>query len=213
MLLDHSPEATYAGITFVYNRLEKHRHDAEALAQYVIPLMKRSCGEWINQGMFSWEWEQLAHLYLISHPVEIADAAFTVFRLSDISFYLHDEESIREVVNAAFQQAPEAVWNRIIERMHLPEEHPEHISAYYVRNLQISSQETIDVLLKWAGNSEPEGPEIVAEMAFTGGKSLNNLVRQLIVKYSDNENVKSILTDNYIDVGIHDPSEYVELLR
>src|SRR5690606_5195111 len=123
MLAEHSPETTYAGLSFVFSRLEKHPDESKALAEYVIPLMKRSAGEWTSRGLFSWEWEQLANLYVDTYPVEIADAAFTVFGLSK-PFYSYHSDGIWEIVRKALEQDPEAVWSTLIERTRLPEDNP-----------------------------------------------------------------------------------------
>ena len=213
LLSDPSPEAAYSGIYCAYSRLEKHQDEVGELTDYIVSLMKRSPGERINQGMFSWQWEQLAYFYVDTYPVEIADAAFTVFRLGDLGFYLHDEDSIWAIVREAFRRAPEAVWSKIDERMQLPEDQPEHISPYCLRNLQISSQETAKILLKWANENQPDGPEIVAEMAFVGGKSLNYLVERLLIEFPENERVRGVLGSNFVNVGIYDPSEYSKLLQ
>jgi len=213
MLDDQSPEATYTSVSFVSARLEKHPDEAESLAQSVVPLLRRSAGDWTARGMFSRQWRLLADLYVDSHPVEIADAAFTVFRLSDLPFYFYDLDSIWELVRKALQRKPEAVWNRLMERTHLSEDSPEHISKYSLRELRVSSTTTADILLRWASDHQPRGPELLANMAFTGGKFLSYLVRELIIQYSDNDDVMDILKGEYLNVGVHSPDEYVDLLR
>ncbi|WP_119072062.1 DUF4062 domain-containing protein [Aggregatilinea lenta] len=209
-----SPEGIYVGTAYLFQRLHDNHDEAPEYADIAFQLMTGSAGEYSSFGLFDWYREELENLYVTEYPREVASIILRDFKQSDgyIFDFMNEHDTTYKMLVEAIRSNPQVALD-VLNRTLLPEEHPDHISRYRFPGLHINLCASPDMLLDWATQHQPDGPQSLAEMCFVGNIPLDETVRGLIVQCSQDEQVWDRLADKYTQLEMMEVSQIPTKLR
>ncbi len=202
------PESIYVGTAFLFQRLHDHPEELLQFSSIALNLLAGSAGEYASEGLYNWYREQLETLYVGEYPIEIARIVLQKFKQSDgyIFSFMRDHDPVFKLLDQAIQHNPQVALD-ILDRT-LPEESdPEHISEYRFSGLDINLRVNSEILINWAEQHQPRGPQVLAEMCFVGNVPLEETVRELMIRHPDDEFVWNTLARKFTELEMMEVSQ------
>jgi len=197
LMRDHGPTATECALALVYRRLELHPEEAESLSSLTWDLIERS-PEAPGSNMHSYYWGEVLRVYLPDDPFRAARAVLRVFETGNI--YSFHKETVLELLRTAAAAAPKDVWKAFITTL-LRDGKFDYAMMLYLQGFDISVF-GVPELLQWAEQEEPDGARTLASLCAVSGPDLPPLPRELLVRYGDDDSVRSSLGTNFRS-GVH----------
>ena len=191
-----------AAISLIELLMEKPEAVSVTLTDLAWEALERPGGIWRDKRdtMGNYHAEQLAKLLVSQNPARIAEIILRVYD-SDSGPTGHD--GILEPLGEAAKLAPESVWELVAKRLYSKSD--KRLGRAY--RLQFALENWFvnlipdPVLLDWAERNTPEGPLHVARLASVGGEPLNALARELLVRFGEQNMVRSILHSKFMTGG------------
>ena len=211
-ILEEDDDATVTGLSFLSGRLQKYPEEGSQFADLALAFLLRPTNQIGNYLV--WEnWRFLADVYVADHPVEVGKAVLAALELR--ATYYHEDHEIWELLKSIFEYAPAEIWQLLGSRLLLEHTDPESLGTYALRHLPVNSLAPVSNLMKWAKDNLPIGPRILTDLCFVGGSNLNELARELIIHYAEDDmHVKEVLYANFVYPGGSAPvyeGRYAEL--
>ena len=194
---DEGPQATEAALIMLVSRLEKHPVEEEALIDVIWSLVKRSVAIAQRGTIDLHYWEWLAKRSLSQDAAGLAKLILDNFAESGRVFTLNDSRG--DILLEATRADPVNVWEEVSKRLLRDDDFAFRLRLA-LENIYVTQIDT-DYLIQWATQHIPEGPRLLSELAPVGGTPLWSLARELLVRYGDDEAIKSNLGATYLSGG------------
>lgn len=137
-------------------------------------------------------WARLASWYVDRDPTRITEIFLDRFETDDAPLIKNDQ--LAEILQKVSVRAPEAVWKKVASRLVTGKNYRLHI---YLRGW-FAGLFPPEIPLSWAKEQVPERPRIVAVLTPVEQEPLSELVRQLLIRYGDDDRVSSSLYSSYL---------------
>lgn len=147
-----------------------------------------------RQQMDAYYWAKVAEIYLRTDPIRVVRAVLSARRFE--GFPVHASDRRLAVFAEASRNCPEQAWEEVSKALLADRQAGEWNLWFALRGWYASSIRD-DILLKWAEENRPDGPRIVAALAPVGGRSLTPLVRELIIRYHEDEHVLGAIVSTH----------------
>ena len=202
------PEGIYVGTAFLFRRLHDNPEESSQFSSLALNLLAASAGEYAGEGLYNWYREQLETLYVGEYPIEIAGIVLQKFKQSDgyIFSFMREHDPVFKLLDQAIQHNPQVALD-ILDRTLLEESDPEHISEYRFSGLDINLRVNSEILISWAEQHQPRGSQVLAEMCFVGNIPLEKTVRELVIRYPDDEFVWYALARKFTELEMMEVSQ------
>jgi len=191
-LLDgDSPENTEAALNLLDRRLKSSTGEIVSLAPFAWQALARKSA--VEGMMPRHYWGEVSKHYVQVDPVKLADTVLELYRTHDLLF-VQDDEPLKALAKAT-QSKPKEVWGRVADTLL----RKDRASYRLLLSLQCWYVEILDAaqLLTWAEQHKPEGPQILAALTAPSGIPMNELPRQLLVRYGADDVVRRQLYANF----------------
>jgi len=145
--------------------------------------------------------EELAGLLAGTDPARAADLALRQFDTDDAPY--GPEGHGMGTLRKAAELDPASVWRVVATRLAPdPEAEDEHRLASFRLGLALGKwfPHLIPprILLDWADANRPRGPRLLASLADVGGRPLSDLPRGILVRFGDQEEIRSALFGQFL---------------
>ncbi|MBT9165139.1 MAG: hypothetical protein DDT23_01154 [candidate division WS2 bacterium] len=192
LMRDEGDLTTEAAMAILVQRLEVFPNEKDHLSNLSWSLIERE-NAIFGSTMGTYYWKEIACNYLQDDPVRISKIILTGFEKIE-SVILSDSECM-EILREATKIDPEPVWNEVsgvlLRKDNTSLRLKLALDKWYVTLIDLN------FLLNWARKNEPWGPKILASLSPLGGEPLDELPRELLIRYGDDKVVPYELMDNF----------------
>lgn len=185
-----SPEAMRAVLSLLSQRLRFRPDDSEMLEPVAWKVLEAGIPP-RSDTMGEYDWILIAKWYLPRDPIRVVVILLAQFETDNAPLIKDDQ--LTEVLVEAGKLLPEAVWNEVSGSLLDGKNYRLYI---YLRGWFAGLFPT-EVLLSWVEEQVPERSRIVAVLTPVEQEPLSDLVRQLLIRYGDDDDVASSLYSNF----------------
>jgi hypothetical protein len=191
---DRSDHAVEQALGMVRRRVDHFPEERLGLSDLAWELLSRPEALESGRDLVAYHWSEVAGIYLYDDPLRLT--GLIVSAICEHGAIYIQPHKVLKALAAATRAAPEQVWNLVASvilgggpgafRLELT------LRGWYAGLLDIN------MLLDWASDNAPKGPGLVAALAPVGDGDLGELSRSLLVRFGDDDIVKSRLARNYL---------------
>src|SRR5579871_2093878 len=209
VLRDDSEAATASALALIHQRLDFHTEDEQTLTQHAWRALEHHdtfSGDTMTQHYA----KELAERYQAHDPLRMVRAVLQHLETQNRPL-LRSNKAIQVLEQATNLQSKE-VWNEVA--VWLTSDRPNRLHLYLVLQGWYAQIVGAEVILEWAEQHQPDGPELVAAPTEVRGNPLDALPRTLLIRYGQNEAVAGALSGNFMSGSFWgDTSQWLEGLR
>lgn len=190
LLDDENKDTTEAALDLLDRRLKSSPNDAEILAPFAWQLLARKSA--FEGTMGHYYWGEVSKHFVQVDPLKVADIVLGLYREPKVLFHKNDEPL--KTLAKATESRPEEVWDRVADVL-LRKDEAGYRLLLGLKDWYVGLRKS-EELLAWAEKHKPDGPQILATLTLPGGIPLNELTRQLLIRYGRNERLANRLYAN-----------------
>ena len=189
ILKDPTTAAAITAVDLLEQRLDFYPDETKTFEDFAWNALERS-SLLLDDTMAEHDWNELAERYVVINPVRMARLLLVQFEAEAQVSYIRPNERMHTLTKAT-RNAPSEVWAEVAP--HLLKQN--RFSVLLRQSLRGWYADLIEaeILLSWATQHLPEGPQIVAALACVKNAPLGTLARQLLIQFGDDENVANAL--------------------
>jgi len=192
-LLKNTTQASVQGaLALIQRRLEFHPEEKESLTPIALRAVQQTSQVEL-QVMTEYYWYKLAEHFVDSHPLEIAGSILSLFSKEN---YFFADSYITDIFKRVLRKSPRNVWQITGDAL------IRNTSSSYRLLLWLQTWITDEVdptiLMQWAEQHGKEGASLLAELTLVSKAPLNEVAKQLLIHYGDDEGISGTLYGRFL---------------
>jgi len=192
LLADGNKVSTEVALSLLDRRLKSIPTEAEILAPFTWQALAQESA--IEETMAQYYWGEVSKHYVQNDPLRLANTVLGLYKSHRVKVLFHQDDEPLKALAKATELKPKEVWDRVADVLLRKDEAGYRLllglQYWYVQLFESS------LLLDWADKHRPDGPEILATLTVPSGVPLNELTRQLLIRYGRNERLRNQLYAN-----------------
>jgi hypothetical protein len=185
--------ATEAALGLLQQRLDIHPEEEETLEAQAWQTIERKPIRFLDP-LTNHVWVELAGRYSSRDPLRISRAILD--RVEAENTFFQPTDPVMKVLVATTRICPQAVWEEVALR--LLTDRPTSVALHQSLRGWYAEHIPIAIMLQWAEQHLPKGPRLLATLTPVGEQPLNDLARQLLVRFGDDKQVGGSLQANLL---------------
>jgi hypothetical protein len=192
LLAENDKVSTEAALSLLTRRLSLSPADAEILAPSAWKALAQNTS--LQGNMAQYYWREVSKHYEKIDPVKLSDIVLELYK--DENSLFHQDDDVMQALSEATKLKPREIWNKVSDVL-LRKDRAAYrlllgLQYWYVRIFESN------FLLEWAEKRKPDGPQLLSSLTVPAGVPMDQLTRQLLIKYGHDDRVRDQLYSNYL---------------
>ncbi|HKM49767.1 MAG TPA: hypothetical protein VJZ75_01165 [Candidatus Bathyarchaeia archaeon] len=192
LLADENKASTEAALILLERQLKSSPNETESLAPFAWQALAQESA--VEGDMAQYYWGEVSKHYVQSDPLRLADTVLGLYKSQRVKALFHQNDEPLKALGKAAGLKPKEVWDRVAVALLHKDEASFRLQLglkyWYVQLFESN------LLLDWADKHKPDGPQILATLTLPSGAPLNELTRQLLIRYGRDEHIRNKLHGN-----------------